>query len=140
MAVRDDDAEHVKWVEAFATPMLVLWAILLPGIFAFLVFLIRHKLNDSENRYRLGFFYNEYEQHAYFWEFVKIFEKEFIIIALTYYEEDIVVKGLLIFFMIFIYGELSYKVNPFKSKMLNDLDFFSTTVCEVSICLAILMY
>lgn len=56
-------------------------------------------------------------------------EKEIIIIALTYYDDEIVIKGLLIFLAIFFYGELSFRINPFKSRTLNYLDFFSTMVC-----------
>jgi hypothetical protein len=85
MAFNYDNPMHQQWVGAFASPMLVLWTVLLPGLFLFLLFRIRHRLDEPENRYRLGFFYNEYENHAYFWEFVKMFEKEIIIIALTYY-------------------------------------------------------
>jgi len=101
----------------------------LPSIFLTLIFKIRHKLDFPENRSRLGFFYNEYERHAYFWEFAKIFEKEVIIISLTYYQDEVIIKGLLIFLAIFIYGELSYTVLPFRSKTLNRLDFSSTMVC-----------
>jgi hypothetical protein len=49
-------------------------------------------LNDIDVRFRWGYFFNEYLQQSYYWEFVKILQKELIIIVLTYYDQDIVVK------------------------------------------------
>ncbi len=124
----------------FALPLLLLWAIILPGLFFGLIFSIRKKLDEPENRFRLGFFYNEYEMHAFYWEFVKIFEKGIIIIVLTYYEDSVIIKGSIIFFIIFGYSWAILIVNPFKSQTLNRLDLFSTIVCEISVSLAILMF
>ena len=44
---------------------------------------------------------------------MKIFEKELVIIFLTFYEDRIVVKGLVIFVIVFIYGAFTVKFHPY---------------------------
>lgn len=79
--------EHSGWLAGFVAPNLACWAFLFPGGFLLAITLSRHKLDLVKYRMRWGFFYNEYTKGAFFWEFVKIFQKEFIIIFLTYYED-----------------------------------------------------
>lgn len=124
----------------FVLPLLLAWSIVFPCIFMYLVYRIKGALNDVDNRRKLGYFYNEYTQEGYLWEFVKIFEKELIIIVLTYYEDRIVVKGLIIFLIVFIYGVFTIKFHPYSSKKLNIIDRFSTAICAVSLCLGVLIY
>lgn len=50
-----------------------------------------------------GYLYNEYKKEAYFWELIKIIEKELIILSLVYYEDTIVVKGVLVLFITYVY-------------------------------------
>jgi hypothetical protein len=49
------------------------------------LYVSRDKLDDKATRLHWGYLYNEYKKDAYFWEIVKIVEKELIIIFLTYY-------------------------------------------------------
>lgn len=89
---------------------------------------------------KLGYFYNEYNQEGYLWEFVKIFSKELIIIALTFYEDAVVIKGLIVFLIIFFYGGFTIIFTPYSSKRLNFIDRLSTAICSGSICLGVLIY
>lgn len=73
-------------------------------------------------RFKYGFLYNEYSERSYFWEFIKIAEKLFITIIITYYEEHIIVKGTLVFLVIMAYGSMALKFCPFFKKNLNYLD------------------
>lgn len=106
----------------------------------FLVWKIRDALDDFENRKKLGYFYNEYTKEGYLWEFVKIFQKELIIIFLIFYEDRIVVKGLVVFLIVFIYGGFTVKYHPYTSNRLNNIDRISTAVCAASLCLGVLIY
>lgn len=54
-----------------------------------------------------GYLYNEYAIKAYYWEFVKILQKECIIIVLSYYEDYIQIKAILIFLVIYAYSYLA---------------------------------
>lgn len=89
---------------AFIGPMLILWVLLLPFLFMFLVWRKRKVLEARSTQMTLGYFYKEYSLNSYLWEFVKIFEKEFMVIVLVYYEEVVPVKGLLIVLILFLYG------------------------------------
>ncbi len=55
----------------------------------------------------------EYSENAYFWEFVKMFEKITIIIIINIYGSDVKVKGVLSFLVIMIYLILSYSFKPY---------------------------
>ena len=89
---------------------------------------------------KLGYFYNEYNEEGYLWEFVKIFSKEMIIIFLTFYEDQVVIKGLVVFLIIFFYGGFTIIFTPYTSKRLNFIDRLSTAICAGSICLGVLIY
>lgn len=106
----------------------------------YLVYKLRNKLDDFESRKKLGYFYNEYTKEGYLWEFVKIFEKELIIIFLTFYEDRVVVKGLIIFLIVFFYGGFTIRFQPYSSKRLNFIDRLSTAICAASLCLGVLIY
>ncbi|CAD8140909.1 unnamed protein product [Paramecium octaurelia] len=131
---------HQYYIYIFIGPNLLLWSILLPLTFMHLIRRNKHQLETMEIRKRWGFFYHEYTNQAYLWEFVKIFEKELVIISLTYYENKIVIKGLIIFLIVFLYGAFSFTFIPYKQKKLNFIDQMSTAVCSCSLCLGVLIY
>ncbi|CAD8060588.1 unnamed protein product [Paramecium sonneborni] len=131
---------HQYFIYIFIGPNLLLWSIILPLTFMYLIRRNKHQLETMEIRKRWGFFYHEYTNQAYLWEFVKIFEKELVIISLTYYENKIVIKGLIIFLLVFIYGAFSFAFIPYKQKKLNFIDQMSTAVCSCSLCLGVLIY
>lgn len=54
-------------------PMLVVWVLVLPCLFMFLVFKNRKTLDTKMTKLIYGFFYLEYELNSYLWEFVKLF-------------------------------------------------------------------
>ncbi|CAD8063527.1 unnamed protein product [Paramecium sonneborni] len=135
-----DTDTHYIWLAGFVAPMLICWAFLFPCIFMFLVYQMRNHLDKVENRKKLGYFYNEYTSEGYLWEFVKIFEKELIIIFLTFYEDRVVVKGLIIFLIVFFYGGFTVRFHPYSSKRLNFIDRLSTAICAASLCLGVLIY
>ena len=54
------------------------------------------KLNSVFFKNSWGYFYNEYHARCYYWEFVKIFQKELIIIILIFYTDDVIVKVFII--------------------------------------------
>ena len=140
VAYRSDSDAHIIWLVSFVTPWLIAWAFLFPSIFFYFVRQIRNDLDNLQNRMKLGYFYNEYNQEGYLWEFVKIFSKELIIIALTFYEDAVVIKGLIVFLIIFFYGGFTIIFTPYSSKRLNFIDRLSTAICSGSICLGVLIY
>ncbi|CAD8067727.1 unnamed protein product [Paramecium sonneborni] len=130
---------HYFWMVIFAGPNIFCWGGIFPYVFMHLIRRNRGTLMKIETRRKYGYFYNEYTQHAYLWEFVKIFEKQFVLMALTYYEDTVIIKGLMVFIIVFIYGILSYEFQPYQSKRLNYIDQMSSAVCVLSLCLGVLI-
>jgi hypothetical protein len=87
-----------------------------------------------------GYLYNEYRKLAYFWEIVKICQKELIIIFLAFYEDKIIIKAALTYLVVCAYFYLSVSFKPYESNNLNKLDLFSTLVCAISIVLGLTIY
>ena len=59
----------------------------MPFLFLRLVKSCNRTLEEFNTLKKWGYFYAEYNKEAYLWEFVKIFEKCLVIIALSYYED-----------------------------------------------------
>ena len=140
VSYRSDSETHYIWLFTFILPLLFAWALIFPSVFFVFVKRIKNNLDDLHNRMKLGYFYNEYNEEGYLWEFVKIFSKEMIIIFLTFYEDQVVIKGLVVFLIIFFYGGFTIIFTPYTSKRLNFIDRLSTAICAGSICLGVLIY
>ncbi|CAD8108833.1 unnamed protein product [Paramecium primaurelia] len=140
VAYRYDTAQHLKWVLSFVFPSAFTLGLIIPAYMFLSLYKIKNDLNDGESRKKWGYLYNEYQPKAYFWEIVKIFQKSFIILFLTFYEDLIIIKAALIFIIVFIYSMLTKKYKPFKLPYLNYLDDMSTLVCGTSIVLGMTLY
>ena len=63
-----------------------------------------------------------------------------IIIFLTFYEDTIIIKGTIVFLIIFCYDVFSKRFKPYKRVDLNKLDSQSSSVCGFSIVLGMAIY
>ncbi|CAK69239.1 unnamed protein product (macronuclear) [Paramecium tetraurelia] len=140
VAYRYDTISHFLWLLSFCLPGLLIIAFLIPFLFYYALYINKDNLNDKKVRQQWGYLYNEYKTDVYFWEVVKIVEKELLIIFLSYYDETIVKKGILVLLVVYIYLELNTKFKPYQSPNLNRLDAYSANVCEISIALGIGIY
>ncbi len=84
-------------------PLLLLWTVGLPGIMYIILRNNRYNLDSNETKLKYGFMYKEYHHRAYFWEFINMYKKIFIMIILNIYSQQIAMKGLLIYFTLTIY-------------------------------------
>lgn len=87
----------------FCFPFFIVIAIIIPLIFFIFLYSNRNDLDSNDSRMNWGFLYNEYKNSGYFWEIVKLIEKELIIIILSFYETRIIIKAILIYIIIYIY-------------------------------------
>ncbi|CAD8127415.1 unnamed protein product [Paramecium sonneborni] len=140
VAYRYDTWNHYKWLLGFCLPSFLVIAFMIPAIFYFAIYLNRHRLDDKKIRQQWGYLYHEYTTQVYFWEIVKILEKELLIIFLSYYDEQVIKKGILVLFVVYLYQELNLKFKPYSSSNLNRLDAYSANVCAISIALGIGIY
>ncbi|CAD8171348.1 unnamed protein product [Paramecium pentaurelia] len=140
VAYRSDTDQHQLWVAAFVAPMIVIWVAILPLIFLYRVYTYRFHLNNRHIRSRWGFFYNEYDTSAYYWEFVKIFQKELMVIFLTFYEDYVLIKGALVILVLLYYSWIQINTKPYANNDLNHLDRYSTIVCIITLLIGLLIY
>ena len=63
-----------------------------------------------------------------------------MIIFLTFYEDLIIIKGTIVFIIIFCYDIFSRRFKPYKRVDLNKLDSKSSFVCGFSIVLGMAIY
>ncbi|CAD8110353.1 unnamed protein product [Paramecium primaurelia] len=134
---RFDTPDHEKWMLELCLPMLLILAIFIPIYFFYGLYSNSNALDDKNVRLQWGYLYNEYTKHAYFWEVIKILQKQLMIIFLTYYDDNVIIKATIISLIIGVYLELSLKYKPYNLINLNKLDYYSTNVCLASIALAI---
>lgn len=80
----------------FCLPILILLSIILPCYLFWSLYKNRFNLEKKSVRNTWSYLYNEFKTSAYFWEIIKILEKELVIIILNFYEDSIVIKGVII--------------------------------------------
>ncbi|CAD8192651.1 unnamed protein product [Paramecium pentaurelia] len=133
---------HQQWLVFVIVPVLIIIGLAIPLTLWYQVFknYKQGKLKDVKVRNTWGFLYNEYKINAYYWETIKLIQKQTIIIALNYYEDQVSIKASLILLIVFIYHVLSNKINPYSVLKLNRLDTYCTVVCSISIILCSTIY
>ncbi|CAD8060673.1 unnamed protein product [Paramecium primaurelia] len=139
VAYKYDSAVHQYYLLRFIMPMLIIWVLLLPLLFMFLVYKNRATINTKQTKLIYGFFYLEYQLNSYLWEFVKLFQKEFMVIILVYYEDQVTVKGLLLVVIMFLYGFYQIQISPYSNKRLNMIDRYSTIILSISLAMGVLL-
>ncbi|CAD8125569.1 unnamed protein product [Paramecium sonneborni] len=135
-----DTQTHLNWILTFILPSTLALAFIIPAFMFISLYQQRFLLETENTRKNWGYLYNEYSSNAYFWEIIKILQKGFIIIFLTFYEDLIIIKGALVFIIVFIYQLLTRTFKPYKLQFLNLIDEFSTLICGISIVLGITIY
>ncbi|CAD8067418.1 unnamed protein product [Paramecium sonneborni] len=140
VAYRYDTQEHLNWIITFILPSTLALALIIPAYMFINLYIQRQKLEEENTRKNWGYLYNEYSKNAYFWEIVKILQKGFIIIFLTFYEDLVIIKGALVFMIVFLYQLLTRKYRPYQILQLNIIDELSTLICGTSIVLSITIY
>ncbi|KAL4496554.1 hypothetical protein ABPG72_015915 [Tetrahymena utriculariae] len=133
-------SQHIKYILTIAVPLLIIWLLLLPATLFFLLKKNQNQLEDTQIKLKYGFLYIEYKNSAFYWEFVKMAEKITIILSLNFYSQMIIIKGILVFLSITIYGILAIMVKPYKEEEINQIDKNSTLVCSITVLLGIFIY
>lgn len=77
------------------------------------------------------------QKRLFFEKYWKLYEKELIIIVLTFYDDFVVLKAAIIIFILLIYLNFNKRIKPYKNVHLNTLDYYTTFVCLITFSLAI---
>ena len=119
-------------------PSLFFWGFAAPLTILYRLVKNRKDLQSITNQIRYGYLYDEYI--IFYWEFVRMYEKISIIVILSFFDSEILIKSLLVLMIIFTYSLLIFKNHPYKAKKLNRTDKINSIVCYLSIFLGILTY
>lgn len=71
---------------------------------------------------RWGYLYSEYKPNTYFWEFSKMFVRVGFIVPLSFYHDYTIIKGVLVYLIIILYGELLSCYSPYYDITMNKFD------------------
>ncbi|CAD8104832.1 unnamed protein product [Paramecium sonneborni] len=142
VSYRYDTFKHDQWMAGFGVPGLVVWLIILPIAFWYPCYLgaQQMKLDSIIFSRSWSFFYQEYRRDRYYWEFIKIFYRSLISVLICYFQEEIIVKGILSFFVVYAYYGLSIHFNPYNLKAQNYLDQLSTVILSLSLVIGVFLY
>ncbi|CAK58254.1 unnamed protein product (macronuclear) [Paramecium tetraurelia] len=140
VSYRYDTISHQKWIYSLCIPLLILIGCVIPFFLMFRLFKNKNQLNSINIRKVWGYLYNEYKKHAFYWEMLKVIEKEAIIIVLIYYNDHIQIKASIVFLILFYYSFLTTSYKPYATGQLNRLDTQSTIICAISIIMASCIY
>ncbi|KAL4433309.1 hypothetical protein ABPG74_017413 [Tetrahymena malaccensis] len=134
-------SEHIYYLVTLVIPWLLIWALVIPIIFFQKLYSSRDKIySNIWIRYRYGYLYMEYHPRAYFWEFVKMFEKITLTIIVNVYGDDTKVKGVLCFLTVVIYLIFSYIFKPYKENEQNRLDQRGNEAAALSMIMGVFIY
>ena len=105
------------------------------------------KLTSASAMYSHGFLFLGYKEHAFYWEFMKIYLRVFL---LAFYElisdDNIVIKHMLMGTILAVYCVVFYRVKPYDHNLevfsysLNLFDFMTNVILFINIYLRHLTY
>ncbi|CAD8144096.1 unnamed protein product [Paramecium pentaurelia] len=132
--------DHYSYILQFAIPGLTFFGCLIP----FSLFLIMHLKKDQFNqislRRHICYLFNEYNEQTYFWKQIKFSKKTIIILVMTYFESNILLKASLLGLCLLVYQLLAVKHQPYIISNLNSLDLQTGQICSIAIFLATVKY
>ena len=96
-------------------------------------------MNDEIVRQKYGMLYNDYNSNFYFWELIRIYMKNIIILVLLYWSQSYIVKGCLAFLTIYLYIILCNKYNPYNFRYFNQLEQESSYITALTVLVCIFL-
>ncbi|CAK92783.1 unnamed protein product (macronuclear) [Paramecium tetraurelia] len=131
---------HIKWILSFVIPGLGLIGWLLPFTLLILLYVKRHQIESVKFRKHFCYLFNEYNKENFFWEWVKLAQKTFVIVILTYFETNIYLKASLLGLCLLLYQQYALEQQPYIIFPFNKLDVKTGQICSISIFLAVIKY
>ncbi|CAD8097021.1 unnamed protein product [Paramecium primaurelia] len=131
---------HYKWIYTFVVPGLGFFGCCIPFSLFFLMYIKKEELDNIKLRRHICYLFNEYNPNKYFWEQIKLTKKTIIIIIMTYFEINILLKASLLGLCLLFYQLLAVKNKPYIIQSLNNLDLQTGQICSIAIFMASAQY
>ncbi|CAD8202686.1 unnamed protein product [Paramecium octaurelia] len=132
--------EHYLWVYYLIIPLLVIFCCVIPFSLFLLMFQNRFHLFKLKFRKHICYLFNEYNEKRYFWEQIKLIQKTFIILVITNFENNVLLKTTLLGTCVEIYQVLANNSKPYIISKFNSLDLESGQICLIAIFFAATKY
>ncbi|CAD8149192.1 unnamed protein product [Paramecium octaurelia] len=110
---------HISWVLFFITPILLITGIIIPMILFLILYNKRYNLNQEKVRKIWGYIFNDYKESSFYWEIFRVSEREILLLSLIIFEEQIEIKVILTFLILFLYHVIVLNKKPFNMETLN---------------------
>ena len=129
---RSNISDYLNYFLVIRILAFLIWVVGIPGTILYKLIKNKTNLDSIANYVRYGYFYEEYK--IFYWEFIRIYEKLLIIIAIRLFNTldsllSRILKSLLVISILYVYRILFDKYNPYKSEFLNKTEKFSNFVC-----------
>ncbi|CAD8167816.1 unnamed protein product [Paramecium octaurelia] len=135
-----DSQEHYLWIYFLIIPLLLIFGCIIPFSLFLLMFRNRFRLFKLKFRKHICYLFNEYNEKQYFWEQIKLIQKTFIILVITNFENNVLLKTTLLGICLEIYQVLANNSKPYIISKFNNLDLESGQICLIAIFLAATKY
>ncbi|CAD8135526.1 unnamed protein product [Paramecium octaurelia] len=140
VASRYDTETHNLWSKRFIYPILILLGVIIPAFLFFQMRKIRKSLDDRNSIQKFSFLYNEYTDNSYYWEIIKMLQKISIILIVNYFEQSILIKGILMFLIVLIYYKLCLEIQPYKLQSISQIDCKISFILSITLICSVLLY
>jgi hypothetical protein len=120
------ESTHLFYLQRFAIPSFLISVIILP-LFAFwLIIRMRFKNQRADILLFFGLMTNGLKEKYFYWDFLQILKK-FLMLTLqaTLLSETLFFRSIVYTFIIIMFNELLAYLEPYKSKTLHNLEFWS---------------
>ncbi|CAD8214612.1 unnamed protein product [Paramecium octaurelia] len=100
----------------------------------------RSNLDKIKFRKHICYLFNEYSEKTYFWEQIKLIQKTCIILVITNFENNVLLKTTLLGICVEAYQVLAINNKPYIISKFNNLDLQSGQICLIAIFLVATKY
>jgi predicted outer membrane repeat protein len=133
LSIRCWEGAHKFTVMTVSVPSIVVWCVGAPFVCLLLLVRQRTRLESVETKLKYGFLYNGFTPKAYYWEFVIMYRKIFIICCSVFLGEVVLTQALtvMIFLLLSLHFQMRYQ--PYNTPELNQMELRSILVSSVTI-------
>ena len=125
---------HYKMILTVSVPCIVLWVFGVPTVVLVVMIKRFRDLGKNHNKVVFGFIYNGFKNGKFFWEFVILFRKIFIIcISVFMSQGSSTIQALTVVVLLLAALYLQYSQNPYNCKQLNNMEIEALLTATLTI-------
>ncbi|OMJ77444.1 hypothetical protein SteCoe_22963 [Stentor coeruleus] len=125
---------HKVYTLSLALPGLIIWCIFVPFTAIFFTFKNKMKFEQLEIKQRYGYIIAGYNYERFYWEFVIMYRKVFVISASLFFGSlSVELQTLSVLIILLVSSYMQADLKPFYSPELNKMEFRSILVSVVTI-------